>query len=61
MSLGFDAVLEIAAKAGVESIHGLVACGIAGDDFPGAHEPFADCGGQGNCYGAIGEFDKPLE
>ncbi len=46
--LGFDAVLEIAAKAGVEAIHGLVACGIAGDDFPGAHEPFADCWGQGN-------------
>ena len=40
--LGFDAVLEIAAKAGVEAIDGLVACGITGDDFPGAHKPFAD-------------------
>ena len=39
---GFDAVLEIAAKAGVEAIDGLVACGIMGDDFPCALEPFAD-------------------
>ena len=61
MSLAFDAVLEIAAKPGVEAIDGLVACGIAGDDFPGAHEPFADCRGQGDCHGSVGKFDKPLE
>jgi hypothetical protein len=35
-------MLKIAAKAGVEAIDGLVACGIAGDDFPGAYESFAD-------------------
>ena len=40
--LGFDAVLEIATKSGVEPIHGLAACGITGDNFPGAHEPLAD-------------------
>jgi anaerobic selenocysteine-containing dehydrogenase len=39
---GFDAVLEIAAKAGVETIYRLVARGIMGDDFPCTHEPFAD-------------------
>ena len=39
---GFDAVLEIAPKAGVEAIDGLIACGITGDDFPCALESFAD-------------------
>jgi hypothetical protein len=41
-------MLEIAAKAGGESVNGLVARGITGNDFPCAHEPFADCRGQGN-------------
>ncbi len=59
--LCFDAVLEIAAKAGVEAIHGLVARSITGDNFPGAHELFADWRGQRNRYGAVGEFDKALE
>ncbi len=59
--LGVDAVLEVAAKAGIEAIDGLVACRIAGDNVPGADQPFADRRGQGDRHGALGKFDKTLE